>query len=329
MLAGVDALVFDIQDIGARFYTYISTMGNAMQEAARLGIPFYVLDRPNPITGVHAEGPMLDADLTSFVGWHPMPLRHGMTAGEIARMFNGEIQIGANLIVVEMTNWERGDWFDSTALNWVSPSPNMKNLTAALLYPGVAMLEYSTNYSVGRGTDAPFEQIGAEFIKGRDLASYLNRRLIPGFRAYPAQFRPTASSLAGKTIEGVRMLVTDRDIFNSSLAGLEIAAALQNLYPGAIDFETNKTLIGNKNVISALQTGTDPRQIIESEREQLENFLKIREKYLVYGVPRPVTAIAARPVQRGAAKAEKAVRVRRKSHSPVHGQESAITGGGD
>lgn len=190
MLAGIDALVFDIQDIGVRFYTYISTMGYAMEAAAKARIPIYVLDRPNPITGTQVEGPTLDRDKLSFVGYFPMPLRHGMTVGELANMFNQENQIGATLTIVRMKGWQRGDWFDSTNLLWVNPSPNIRSLNAALLYPGLAMLEYAKNYSVGRGTDAPFEQIGAEFIRGAELASYLNNRYIPGVRVYPTRFRP-------------------------------------------------------------------------------------------------------------------------------------------
>ncbi len=185
MLRGIDALVFDIQDVGVRFYTYISTMAYAMEEAARAKIPFYVLDRPNPLTGVRVEPPILERDKFSFVGYFPLPLRHGMTAGELARLFNAENHIGADLTVVTMKNWQRGDWFDSTGLPWVNPSPNIRTLTAALLYPGVAMLEYTPNYSVGRGTDAPFEQVGADFIVGTDLAAYLNQRFIPGVRALP------------------------------------------------------------------------------------------------------------------------------------------------
>jgi uncharacterized protein YbbC (DUF1343 family)/CubicO group peptidase (beta-lactamase class C family) len=296
MMNGVDVLVFDIQDIGARFYTYISTMGNAMEEAAKRGIPFYVLDRPNPITGVHVEGPILDPDLTSFVGWHSLPLRHGMTIGELARLFNAERKIGADLTVVEMRGWERGDWFDSTRLPWVNPSPNMRSLTAALLYPGIAMLESSKNYSVGRGTDCPFEWIGAEFIDGRQLAAHLNARMIPGFRAYPVRFQPNASNLAGKPIEGIRLLVTDRNTFNSTATGIEIASALHQLYPGQISFETNKWLIGSRALIAAVEAGDDPRKIVQDQQEQLAQFLQVREKYLIYGVPNKIVARTAKQV---------------------------------
>jgi uncharacterized protein YbbC (DUF1343 family) len=274
--------VFDIQDIGVRFYTYETTMAYCMEAAAKAGIPYYVLDRPNPITGTHVEGPMLDADKLSFVGYHPLPLRHGMTMGELAQFFNAQNHVGAQLTVVAMKDWQRGDWFDSTNLPWVNPSPNMRSLNAALLYPGVAMLEYSRNYSVGRGTDAPFEQVGAEFIRGAELASYLNKRQIPGVRVYPTRLKPDSSNLAGKSIEGIRFVITNREAFNSSRLGLEIAGALQKLYPGKIDFKAGKKLIGSDAVIAALERGEDPRLIHQKLVDELEGFLALRQKYLVY-----------------------------------------------
>lgn len=282
MLRGIDAMVFDIQDIGARFYTYVSTMAYAMEESAKAHIPFYVLDRPNPITGVHVEPPMLDRDLRSFVGYFPLPLRHGMTIGELARMFNAENHIGADLTIVPMKGWERGDWFDATGLPWVNPSPNMRNLTAALLYPGVAMLEYSPEYSVGRGTDAPFEMIGAAFIRGPELAAYLNQRWIPGVRFYPVRFQPSASHLSAQEIPGVRITVTNRDSCDSARLGLEIASALLKLYPGKMSLEPNRKLIGNEQVMRALAAGEDPETIREQQQDALEGFLRLREKYLLY-----------------------------------------------
>lgn len=282
MMAGVDVLVFDIQDIGARFYTYMCTMLYAMEEAAKRKIPFYVLDRPNPITGVYVEGPMLDRELESFVGCLPLPLRHGMTLGEIARMANAERRLGANLQVVPMRGWERGDWFDATGLVWVNPSPNMRSLNAALLYPGLAMLEASANYSVGRGTDSPFEQIGADWIDGRELARYLNERRVPGVRVYPTRFRPASSRFAGQWVEGVRFVITDRDRLDSARLGLEVAAALQKLYPGRIAWRDNERLIGSRSVIAALERGEDPRLIEEQWREALEAFRAVRERYLLY-----------------------------------------------
>jgi uncharacterized protein YbbC (DUF1343 family) len=231
------------------------------------------LDRPNPITGVHVEGPLLDRDSLSFVGYFPLPLRHGMTMGELAKLFNGEDHIGANLTVVAMKDWQRGDWFDASDLPWVNPSPNMRSLNAALLYPGVAMLEYAKNYSVGRGTDAPFEQIGADFIRGPELAGYLNRRRIPGLRVYATRFQG---------LEGVRFVITNRDNLDSARLGLEIAAALQKLYPGKMDFEGNKKLIGSAEVIRALAAGEDPRDIQQRMADGVTAFIKVREKYLLY-----------------------------------------------
>lgn len=282
MLAAVDLLIFDIQDVGARFYTYLSTMNYAMRAAASRKIPFAVLDRPNPITGVHIEGPVLEAGLESFIGCFEMPIRHGMTAGELARMMNHEQHIGADLRVIAMKNWSRGDWFDSTGLLWVNPSPNMRSLNAALLYPGLAMLEASKDYSVGRGTDAPFEQIGAPWVRGAELAQYLNSRYIPGVRIYATRFRPVSSNLANKLIEGVRFVVINRDAFDSVRLGLEVAAAIANLYPGKIAFDDNARLIGSHMVIESIQAGTDPRQIMQGQESALRSFLLRREKYLIY-----------------------------------------------
>jgi uncharacterized protein YbbC (DUF1343 family) len=282
MMRGIEALVYDIQDVGARFYTYITTMGYALEEAAARRIPFFVLDRPNPITGTHVEGPVLDADLESFVGYFPLPLRHGMTIGELAQLFNERKEIHADLRVVRMQDWQRGDWLDSTGLAWTDPSPNMRSLNAALLYPGVAMIEYSANYSVGRGTDAPFEQVGADWICGPDLAAYLNSRYIPGVRTYPTRFRPNAARFAGRTIDGVRFVITAREAFDSSRLGLEVAAALQKLYPGKIALEDSRQLIGSRRVIEMLRAGEDPRDIQRDEEDSVAEFLKMREKTLLY-----------------------------------------------
>jgi len=274
MLRGLDALVFDIQDIGARFYTYETTMAYAMEEAAKAGLPFYVLDRPNPITGTHVEAPLLDAADRSFTGYFAgLPVRHGLTIGELARMFNAENHIGAKLTVIEMQDWHRGDWFDSTGLPWVDPSPNMRSLNAAVLYPGLALLESSKGYSVGRGTDAPFEQIGAAFIDGRELAARLNQREVPGVRVYPAM-------VGG--IEGVRFVITDRERFDSTRLGLEVAAALQSLYPGKIDLSQSRKLIGSDEVIRRLAVGEDPRNIMQLLMDQVAEFLRRREPYLLY-----------------------------------------------
>jgi len=282
MLNGIDALVYDIQDVGARFYTYSCTMLYSLEEAAKKHVPYFVLDRPNPITGTKVEGPLLDKDLESFVGCLEVPLRHGMTFGELATMANGERKLGADLHVVAMKGWSRGDWFDSTGLPWVDPSPNMRSLNAATLYPGVAMLEASKNYSVGRGTDSPFEQIGADWIHGRELAEFLNNRFIPGVRVYPTKFQPSASNLKGQNIEGVRFVITDRNRFDSTRFGLEIGYALEKLYPGKIPWDANRFLIGNHEVIAAGKAGTDPRTTVQKMEDSLAAFLQQREKYLLY-----------------------------------------------
>jgi uncharacterized protein YbbC (DUF1343 family) len=282
MLRDVDVLVFDIQDVGARFYTYSCTMRYGLEEAAKNHREFYVLDRPNPITGTHVEGPLLDHDLESFVGCFDMPLRHGLTFGEMARMMNGELQLGLKLNVVPVQGWQRGDWFDSTGQPWINPSPNMRSLAQAAVYPGLAMLEASKNYSVGRGTDAPFEQIGADWIRGPELAKFLNSRFIPGVRFYPTHLAPTASNFSGKTIDGVRVVVTDREALDATRLGLEIGYALNKLYPGKIDFEANRFLIGNRKVIEALKTGRDPRNIVQDMEEDLTRFLSRRSQYLLY-----------------------------------------------
>jgi uncharacterized protein YbbC (DUF1343 family)/CubicO group peptidase (beta-lactamase class C family) len=282
MLHGIDALVFDIQDVGVRFYTYETTMAYAMEAAAKAGIPYFVLDRPNPITGVHVEGPFLDRNQSSFVGYYPLPLRHGMTMGELARLFNGENHIGAKLTVVAMRDWQRGDWFDAGGLPWINPSPNMRSLNAALLYPGLALLEYAKNYSVGRGTNAPFEQIGSAFIRGPELAGYLNQQWIPGVRVYATRFTPESSSLAGTTVEGVRFVITNRDAFDSARLGLAVAAALNSLYPGTVDLDACRKLIGSAEVIRELKAGDDPGDIEQGMTDEVAEFLKLREKYLLY-----------------------------------------------
>jgi uncharacterized protein YbbC (DUF1343 family)/CubicO group peptidase (beta-lactamase class C family) len=274
MLKGVDLLVFDIQDVGARFYTYSCTMLDTLEEAAKAKIPFYVLDRPNPVTGLHVEGPMLDANLQSFAGCYDLPVRHGLTMGELATMANTERKWNADLHVIKMQNWQRGDWFDSTGLPWIDPSPNMRSLNAATLYPGLALIESSKNYSVGRGTDAPFEQIGAEWVHGVELAEFLNARFIPGVRLYPTHLAP-------KT-EGVRFVITDRDQFDSIRLGLEVAYALHKLYPGKIDFELSKQLIGNRKMIDALKAGDDPRVIEQGLMNDIVSYINRRRPFLLY-----------------------------------------------
>ncbi len=254
----------------------------ALEEAAKANLPFYVLDRPNPITGLHVEGPVIDTNLMGFTGCYAMPVRHGLTLGELAMMANAERKLNADLHVIKMKDWARSDWFDSDRFPWIDPSPNMRSLNAATLYPGVALLESTKNYSVGRGTDAPFEQIGANWIRGSQLAEFLNARFIPGVRVYPTRFQPSASVFQGVTIEGVRFVIVDRERFDSVRFGLEIAYALQKLYPGKIDFEASKQLIGNRKAIDALKAGDDPRAIEQSFADDLSGFLSRRQPFLLY-----------------------------------------------
>ena len=282
MLTDVDALVYDIQDAGGRFYTYSCTMLYAEEEAAKTHRAFYVLDRPNPITGAHVEGPLLDENLRSFVGCYDMPIRHGMTFGELAAMANAERKLDADLHVIKMKNWQRGDWFDSTGLAWIDPSPNMRSLNAETLYDGLAMLEANRNLSVGRGTDSPFEQIGADWIRGSELAQFLNARFIPGVRVYPTAFTPDASNFKGKRIEGVRFVILNREQFSTVRLGLELAYALEKLYPGKLDLEACRFLIGNRQVIDQMKAGDDPRTIETGIEEQIGKFLERRRPFLLY-----------------------------------------------
>lgn len=283
VLANLDALVFDIADVGVRFYTYETTMAYGMEEAAKAKIPYYVLDRPNPVTGTRVEGPLLGEGNTSFAGYHPgTPARHGMTMGELARMFNVERKINANLTVIEMKDWRRSDWFDSTGLAWVNPSPNMRSLKAAILYPGVCLIEFAPNISVGRGTDSPFEQIGGDFMSGRELAAHLNQRNLPGLRFYATSFTPTESRFKGKLIEGVRIEITDRELVESVRLGIELACALEKLYPNKVDWSTAKKLIGSDDTVRRIDAGEDPASIMKSLEGPLGEFKKVRAKYLIY-----------------------------------------------
>jgi uncharacterized protein YbbC (DUF1343 family) len=282
LLSKVDVLVFDIQDVGARFYTYMCTLLNAIEEAGRVNVTVMVLDRPNPITGARVEGFVLDNELESFVGCYRLPLRHGMTIGEIARMAAAERGWPTRLEIVSMKGWQRGDWWDSTGLPWVNPSPNIRSLTTAAFFPAVAQLEYSKNYSVGRGTDSPFEQIGARWIRGRELAAYLNARGIPGVRAYPVRFKPESSMLAGETVEGVRFQLTDRERFSAASFGFELMAALMRLFPGNLDLNINRRLLASRKLIDMLGAGRDPRELELEAEIGLKEFRARREKYLLY-----------------------------------------------
>jgi uncharacterized protein YbbC (DUF1343 family)/CubicO group peptidase (beta-lactamase class C family) len=281
MLEGIDSLVIDLQDIGARFYTYMTTLAYVMEEAARRKIPVVVLDRPNPVDGFHIEGPTLDKSLSGFTGYFPMPTRHGMTLGELARLFNEENTIGADLTVVPMKNWRREEWFDETGLPWINPSPNMRNLLQATLYPGIGSIE-GTNLSVGRGTDSPFEQLGAPWIDSVQLSDALNARGIPGVRFYPVRFTPTASKYANEECQGVFMIVTNRTVLRPVRLGVEIAAALQKLYGGKFDLDAAATLLGSKDTLSRIRAGEDPQSIASSWTPDEARWRQMRAKYLLY-----------------------------------------------
>ena len=280
-LAGLDVIVYDIQDVGVRFYTYESTLGYFLEAAAKAGKEIIVLDRPNPLGGAYVQGPIADAGRESFVSYWQTPVRHGMTVGELARMFNGERAIGAKLSVISMQGWMRGDWFDSTGRVWVNPSPNMRSLTAAVLYPGIGMIE-GTNISVGRGSGTPFELVGAPWIDASSLAAYLNARAIDGVRFVPVDFTPDASSYAGQKCGGVNLIVTDRDALDAPELGLEMAAALEHLYPDNYKIAALDGLMRNKATLDALLAGEDPRRIAEDWQDALAKFQPVRAKYLLY-----------------------------------------------
>jgi uncharacterized protein YbbC (DUF1343 family)/CubicO group peptidase (beta-lactamase class C family) len=281
MLEGLNALVFDIQDAGVRFYTYITTLGYCLEAAARKGIEFYVLDRPNPINGEEVEGPVLEPDLRSFVAYYPLPIRHGMTVGELAEMFNNENHLGAKLHVIKMRDWQRTDWYDETGLAWVSPSPNLRNPTEEVLYPGLAMVE-GANVSVGRGTDTPFELLGAPWMDSRNLSAYLNARDIQGVRFVPVDFKPSSNSFADRLCHGVQIVLIDRQALDPAELGVELAAALWKLYPGVFQLDKTLPLIGARWVLQAIEAGKDPRRIVYEWQGALEQFRTLRSKYLLY-----------------------------------------------
>lgn len=280
-LVGLDAIVYDIQDAGVRFYTYESTLGYFLEAAAKAGKPIFVLDRPDPIGGVYVQGPIADAGRESFVSYWQTPVRHGMTVGELSRMFNAERSIGAKLTVVSMDGWMRGDWFDSTGEMWINPSPNMRNLTEDELYPGLGMIE-GTNVSVGRGTYTPFELVGAPWVDAATLSAYLNAREIDGVRFVPVEFTPGSSVYANEKCSGVSLIVTDRDALDATELGLEIAAALQHLYPANYKIAALDGLMRNKATLDSLIAGEDPRRIAEDWQDALEKFEAVRKKYLLY-----------------------------------------------
>jgi uncharacterized protein YbbC (DUF1343 family)/CubicO group peptidase (beta-lactamase class C family) len=277
----LDAVVFDVQDAGVRFYTYETTLGYFLEAAASAGVEVIVLDRPDPITGSFVQGPVSDAGRENFTNYGTVPVRQGMTMGELAKMYNAERNSNAKLTVVAMEGWQRGDWFDSTGLAWVNPSPNLRSVTEAGLYPGVGLIE-GTNVSVGRGTDTPFELLGAPWMKGRELASYLNARGIAGVRFVPVTFTPTASNYAGQKCEGVNLVLTERNALDGPELGIELAAALRKLYPADFKLERMTELLVNQAAYDGLVAGKDPRRIAQDWQEELEKFELVRKKYLIY-----------------------------------------------
>jgi uncharacterized protein YbbC (DUF1343 family) len=281
VLKTLDAVVFDIQDAGARFYTYPATLGYLLEAAAQANIEVIVLDRPNPINGSFVQGPMSQAELTNFNNYHPISLRHGMTLGELAQLYNTERKIGAQLRVIPMQGWLRGDWFDSTGIVWVNTSPNLRSVNEAELYPGVAIIE-GTNVSVGRGTDTPFEVMGAPWIDARALSDYMNARLIPGVRFVPVAFTPVSGPYQNHLCKGANIIVTDRTVLDAPEMGIELAAALRKLYPDQWKIDLMLTLLANREAYDAVVRGDDPRAIAQAWQDDLEKFKELRQKYLLY-----------------------------------------------
>lgn len=285
-LAGIDTLVVDLQDVGARFYTYQLAMGYLMEEAAKHKIAVVVLDRPNPVNGWQIEGPYsrepkAGESPNTFIAYLPMPIRHGMTIGELAKLYNDERQIGADLTVVAMENWRRDYWFDETSLAWINPSPNMRNLNQATLYPGIGAIEYS-NISVGRGTDQPFEQIGAPWIDGRRLAEALNARRLPGIRFYPVTFTPTSSKYAKEECQGVFMVITNRTALQPVRVGAEVAATLWKLFGDKYDPSNMWRLVGSEEIVTRLRQGEDPATAATRWSADEARWRRLRAKHLLY-----------------------------------------------
>jgi uncharacterized protein YbbC (DUF1343 family) len=281
MLRGIDALVFDIQDAGVRFYTYITTMAYSMEAAGQQHIAFFVLDRPNPLGGEIIEGPVLDPDRTSFVGYFPMPVRYAMTMGELAQMFNSENKIGADLHVVAMQDWHRRDFYDMTGLAWIAPSPALRSLRENFLYPGVEILQ-AAGVSVGRGTPTPFEQLGAPWIDSGVLLTELSRRALKGVRFAATQFTPASGLYSGVLSKGLSIDLQDRNKFRPVIAGLQIASTLHSLYPTQFHVEKMIELLGSQSTVEKLARGEDLEEIEAGWANDLGRFRAIRDKYLLY-----------------------------------------------
>jgi uncharacterized protein YbbC (DUF1343 family)/CubicO group peptidase (beta-lactamase class C family) len=281
VLKTLDAVVFDIQDAGARFYTYPATLGYLLEAAAQTNTEVIVLDRPDPVNGSFVQGNMSQGEFESFTSYHPTPIRFGMTLGELAQMYNVERKIGARLRVIPMQGWLRGDWFDSTGIVWINTSPNLRSVNEAELYTGVALVE-GTNVSVGRGTDTPFEVMGAPWIDPRAYSDYMNARLIPGVRFVPVTFTPVSGPYQNQLCRGVNIIVTDRTVLDAPEMGIELAAALKKLYPDNWKMEHMISALSNQQVFDQLAAGDDPRSIAQGWQDDLEKFKELRQKYLLY-----------------------------------------------
>jgi uncharacterized protein YbbC (DUF1343 family) len=279
MLQGVDTLVYDIQDVGARFYTYSATLGNCMESAAQHHLKFVLLDRPNPITGTFVDGPV--ADKFGFTAFGPMPVTHGMTFGELARLYNDAFNVHCDLTVVPIEGWHRRMWYDETGLTWINPSPNLRNLNQAILYPAVCLLE-RTNVSVGRGTDEPFSTFGAPWIDGRKLSAALNAANLPGLRFIPIQFTPRESKFKGEPCSGVYVLLTDRDAFQPIRSGVTILWTIRHLFGDQFQIDKADQLLDSKKTLQAIKDATDPHQIQHAWTAELRQFKAVRQKYLIY-----------------------------------------------
>jgi uncharacterized protein YbbC (DUF1343 family) len=281
MLQGIDTLIFDVQDAGVRFYTYLTTMGYCMEEAAKRNIAFYVLDRPNPLGGEIVEGPVLDADKTSFTAYFPLPVRYALTIGEIAKFFNAENHINCDLHVVEMKNWHRNYFYESTGIRWLPPSPNLRTLNGSILYPGLEILQ-NAGVSVGRGTETPFEEFGAPWINGDEVAAALNAQHLPGLRFTGQPFIPVVGLYSGQRCGGVAIRVGDKQAVRSMRMGIEIATILKKLYPDNFDPAKLMILVGNAETIQQLQEGAAPEQITARWSSDLNTFDAVRRKYFLY-----------------------------------------------
>jgi uncharacterized protein YbbC (DUF1343 family) len=281
MLAGLDALVVDLQDVGTRFYTYASTLGYVMEAAAEQGLPVFVLDRPNPLGGEAVQGPLLDLERRSFTGYWPLPVRHGMTLGELARLFAGEGSIPVKLTVIPMAGYHRDLSYEDTGRPWLPPSPNLPSLDAVLLYPGVGIVE-GAEVSVGRGTDHPFEIVGAPWIDASQLAAALTAQQLPGVTFTPHDFIPGTSRYTGLLCHGVRLAIADRQALDTPALGIALAATLYRLYPERFNLDRLQGNIGSQAVLDAIRAGQDWRDIQRQWQPALGAFRAVREKYLLY-----------------------------------------------